>query len=67
MFSCLQLKGDSIAPKYAFFESHSKSYKHLLIDAPKPTWQLDVKVVDILKSYIYLLYKILGALILGGT
>lgn len=44
----------------------SQEFKPSLLDGPKPTHGLDVKVMDILMFTSFLLCNILGCLVLGG-
>jgi hypothetical protein len=42
-----------------------EGFKVLLVADPKPTWETDAMLVDILKINMYLLCKTLGSLVLG--
>ena len=52
----------------SYLNSVCKCYKDsnfLFVADPKPTWEADVMVVDILTINMYLLCKTLGSLVLG--
>ena len=56
-------------PKYVFFKFHKHKVlrvQSFIGDDPKPSWEVDVKVVDILKINVALLCKIFAYWFLAG-